>query len=217
MLAAAGVCWMGWRQRGGALEATYSLRPVPLQMLVAVTVTVLGLSVVLSEADNVMQRFLPTPDWLSEIFERMISGAGSRWGAVFALVVAAPLAEEPIFRGLMLRGFLSRYSPRTAIVTSALLFGAAHLNPWQFVGASVFGVVAGWWVLRSGSLVPALWGHAVENGLPSLTQALGFVIPGYSGRSDVVLFQPLWFDAAGVWLLGIGLWLTRRAMDRVTT
>lgn len=214
LIAAGVVCWVGLRRRGGSRAGTFPLRSVRLALLAAVTVTVLGLSIVLSEADNLLQTVLPPPDWLSELFERLISGAGSRWGAVFALVIAAPLSEEPIFRGLMLSGFLSRYPARTAIVASALLFGVAHLNPWQFVGATVFGVIAGWWVLHTRSLVPSLWGHAVENGLPPLTQALGLAIPGYTGRSDVVQFQPLWFDAAGVLLLGWGLWLTNRLMQR---
>jgi len=217
LLAAAGVCLVGWRRRGGPLLATFPLRSVSLALLGAVTVTVLGLGILLSEADNLLQTVLPPPDWLAELFERLISGAGSPWGAVFALVVAAPLSEEPIFRGLLLRGFLSRYPARTAIVATALLFGLAHLNPWQFVGAAVFGVIAGWWVLRTGSLLPSLWGHAVQNGLPSLAQALGLVIPGYTERSDVVQFQPLWLDAAGVVLLGLGLWLTDRIMERRAT
>src|SRR5688572_2744650 len=154
LIAAAVVCWVGWSRRRGPLGATFPLQAVSLALLGAVTVTVLGLSIVLSEADNLLQTVLPPPDWLSELFERLISGAGSRWGAVFALVIAAPLSEEPIFRGLMLSGFLSRYPARTAIVASALLFGVAHLNPWQFVGATVFGVVAGWWVLHTRSLMP---------------------------------------------------------------
>jgi membrane protease YdiL (CAAX protease family) len=97
------------------------------------------------------------------------------------------------------------------VVGAALLFGAVHLNPWQFLGAAVFGIVAGWWVLRTGNLVPGILGHALNNGLPPLLQAGGLDVRGYtSGMSDTIQFQPLWFDALGVVLLVVGLWLSRR-------
>jgi membrane protease YdiL (CAAX protease family) len=187
---------------------------VPASLLGAVTVTVLGLTIVLSEADNALQTVLPMPEWLEDLFERLTSGSHGVWASIFALVVAAPLAEEPVFRGLMLGGFLTRYSTRTAIITSALFFGIAHMNPWQFMSAAVFGVVAGWWVLRSGSLVPSLWGHAISNGVPPLVGGLGLEIRGFTERADVVQFQPLWFDTLGVVLLGLGLWWTRGIWDR---
>jgi membrane protease YdiL (CAAX protease family) len=155
---------------------------------------------------------LPPPDWVTEAFEPLYDPQ-NMWGALLTLVIAAPLTEEPIFRGLILRGFLARYPTRKAVLVSALLFGAVHLNPWQFVGGTAFGVLAGWWLVRTGSLVPGLFGHALNNGLPSLAQAFGLEIRGYTGAlSGPVQFQPLWFDAVGAVLLGTGLWLTRRAL-----
>jgi len=218
LLAGGMVCWYGWRRRRGRVDATYALKRVSPALLAAVTVTVAGLSIVLSEADNALQTVLPPPRWLAEFFERLVSGQQSVWGSVFALVVAAPFAEEPIFRGLMLRGFVTRYPAWVAVLGTALLFGIAHMNPWQFVGAVTFGLVAGWWVLRSGSLVPAIWGHAFGNGLPSITQALGIEVRGYtSGALHIVQFQPLWFDVMGVALVGVGLWLTTRRTARAAT
>ena len=214
LFAGIAVAWFGWRRRGGAFAATYPVTRVPASMVAAVVLTVAGLGILMSEADNALRSVLPPPDWLAEFFEQLSDGRHGVWAPLFALVVAAPIAEELVFRGLLLQGFLARYPARTAVVGAALLFGLAHLNPWQFLGAAAFGVVAGWWFLGTRSLVPGLLGHALNNGLPTLLRETGLDIPGYtSGLTAAAQFQPLWFDALGVVLLCAGLWLTRRVFS----
>src|SRR5919106_1377570 len=212
LLAGGVVIWYGWSRRGGAPDETYPLAPAPAALFAGAACTVVGLGIVVSEADNALRSVLPPPDWVTEAFEPLYDPQ-NMWGALLTLVIAAPLTEEPIFRGLILRGFLARYPTRKAVLVSALLFGAVHLNPWQFVGGTAFGVLAGWGLVRTGSVVPGFVGHALNNGLPSLAQAFGLEIRGYTGAlSGPVQFQPLWFDAVGAVLLGTGLWLTRRAL-----
>jgi membrane protease YdiL (CAAX protease family) len=212
LLAGILVAWFGWRRRGGPFSATYPFTGIPGRLIAAVVLTVAGLSILLSEADNALRTVLPPPAWLTEFFEQLSNGQHGVWAGAFVLVIAAPVAEELVFRGLILHGLLARYRVPTAILGAAVLFGLAHFNPWQFLGAVVFGVVAGWWVLRTGSLVPGLLGHALNNGLPTLLEAAGLRIEGYtSGLTANGQFQPLWFDALGVVLLCAGLWLTWRA------
>lgn len=207
---------LGWRRRGGPFELTFPLQPVSGTLMLAVTITIVGLSIVMSEAGNWLESVLPIPEGLARLFESLTSGEYGLWPSVFALSIAAPLAEEPLLRGVILHGLRARYSQRTAILTSAALFGVLHLNPWQFVSAVAFGVVAAWWVLRSRSLVPALYGHALGNGLPIVVSLFGFGIPGYtSGPAGGVTFQPWWFTVTGLVLLAIGLTLAHR--DFVTS
>jgi hypothetical protein len=171
-------------------------------------VTILGLGILLSEADNLLRSVLPPPAWLERMFVELTQGRRSLWGSVALLVVAAPLTEETLFRGLFLHGFLRRYSARRAILVSALLFAVFHLNPWQFLGALTAGVVFAWWVVRTGSLVPALTCHALNNSVPVIVSQLPVRITGYSGvPTGAVEFHPLWFDALGVTLAAVGLWL----------
>ena len=66
-----------------------------------------------------------------------------------------------MFRGVILRGFLARYKPVTAILVSSLLFGLLHMNPYQFVAAMILGVIFAWLVLRTGSLWPSVFGHVL--------------------------------------------------------
>jgi len=80
-------------------------------------------------------------------------------------VVAAPLFEEFIFRGIILDGYLKNYKPMPAIVVSALLFGIIHGNLVQGIGAFVLGLVFGWLYWGTRSIVPAIFLHFVNNGI----------------------------------------------------
>lgn len=82
---------------------------------------------------------------------------------VVTACLIAPLLEELLFRGVILQGFARRYSETRALWLSALLFSAAHANVHQFLGTLPFGLFAGWLVLRTGSLWPAVVAHALFN------------------------------------------------------
>jgi membrane protease YdiL (CAAX protease family) len=80
-----------------------------------------------------------------------------------ALVIAAPILEELIFRGIMLDGLLKIYSPVKAIVISSLFFGLIHLNPWQFVGGALVGGFMGWVYYHTRSVLATILIHASFN------------------------------------------------------
>jgi membrane protease YdiL (CAAX protease family) len=99
---------------------------------------------------------------------------------VIAAVVAAPIVEEIVFRGIVLRGFVSRMAPALAIALQGVLFGAAHIDPvrgWGNVGLTIvlsgvgtaFGVAA-YLVRRIGLTVIA---HAIFNGVVMLIVLTG--------------------------------------------
>lgn len=103
---------------------------------------------------------IPMPDLLKEYFNNVLT----RDVYTFAMVsIAAPLLEELVFRGIVLQGFLKRYSPTKAIVWSAVIFGVAHLNPWQFLAAFSMGLVIGWIYWKTNSLIPGMIIHFINN------------------------------------------------------
>lgn len=76
----------------------------------------------------------------------------------------APLAEELVFRGAILRSLLKWNSrPWVAIVISAALFSAAHLNPAQIPHTFLIGLLLGWMYWRTDSIVPDVVFHWVNN------------------------------------------------------
>ena len=196
------------------------LVPVRLSLLFPMALTVIGTSILISEADNLLRTFLPPPAWFSDYLKSLVGGQVSLWGSILSLVVVAPLTEELLVRGLILRGFLSHYSTRKAILASAIFFGVLHLNPWQFIGATALGILFAWWFIETRSMLPCFFGHALANAVPlAATILLPFEIPGYTSDFGTIQFQPLWFDLVGIILAVVGIWLLvhqfRKSSDTV--
>ena len=93
--------------------------------------------------------------------------------ALLGAVVAAPLAEEILFRGVLLGALWKRRSPNAALVANAavsLLFAGLHAGQWPapiplFVLSLAFGEA----YRRSGSLVAPIAMHVCFNALTSAT------------------------------------------------
>lgn len=103
---------------------------------------------------------LPMSRWEEAMFERMMSNG---LASVAFTSVLAPFLEEMLFRGIFLRSFLQQYARWQAIGLSAVVFGLAHLNVYQFVVGLVLGVLAGWLYERTMSLWPYILLHSAYN------------------------------------------------------
>ncbi len=103
--------------------------------------------------------------------------AGSAWGWValfFFLVLLAPLVEEWLFRGLMLRSYALRRGTRFALYAQALIFALIHGKPMFVLSAFFIGWILGRVVLAGASLKTAFWAHAIFNA----TALLGLMLIG---------------------------------------
>jgi membrane protease YdiL (CAAX protease family) len=96
----------------------------------------------------------------AEMFERMTSGGVI---SILMICLVAPMVEEMLFRGVILRSFLRQYRRWPAILGSALLFGLTHMNIYQCVAAFITGTLMGWLYERTRSLWPGLLLHASYN------------------------------------------------------
>ena len=114
----------------------------------------------------------------SKVFESLVK---EPWGYV-AVGILAPLAEEIVFRGAILRtlqGMMSRKNHWVAIMISAALFGAVHGNAAQFVNALQMGLLLGWMYYRTKSLVPGILMHWVNN---TMAYVLSNLLPQSNGK-----------------------------------
>ena len=101
---------------------------------------------------------------------------------LIVIVIVAPVIEELIFRGIVLRGLLSRTAPAVAITLQGLLFGCAHIDPARGVGniglailLSGVGVALGtsaYLLRRIGATVIA---HGILNGIAMLLVLSGWL------------------------------------------
>lgn len=146
--------------------------------------------------------------------EQMLAWMHTPWG-VLNIVLAAPLAEELIFRAGFIGTMRSHgYSMCAAVLVSALLFGLVHGNPAQMPVAFLLGLMLGYVYVRSGSLWPCWLAHATNN-------LVGVLTAWSSGESSSSLVDTL----GGPWLsvlwtllslllfIGIGCFLCRHPAE----
>lgn len=84
---------------------------------------------------------------------------------VLALVVVlgAPVFEELVYRGLLQRPLLQKYSPGLVVVGVAVLFALIHFRPVEYPGLFVAGLVFGLCAWRTGRLGMGFAAHLAFN------------------------------------------------------
>ena len=104
------------------------------------------------------------PELPNLIEEDMISIISTP-GGYFVICLLAPLVEELVMRGAVLRSLL-QWMPEKRwgmIALSALLFAIIHMNPAQMPHAFVMGLLLGWMYVRTDSIVPGVAFHWANN------------------------------------------------------
>ena len=79
--------------------------------------------------------------------------------------VVAPIAEEAYFRGLVYSYLLQHGGDRVAVVGSAMIFAALHLDAIRFIPLFLGGMGLAWLREHTGSIYSSIVAHATWNGL----------------------------------------------------
>lgn len=150
-----------YRLKWSPLGRSY-IRSRPWAALVWVVIATIG---TLLPAEWIYEKSgLIMPEQYERLFESIMN---EPWGYA-AIGLMAPLAEEMVFRGAVLRTLLQVIPSKrhwTAIIISALLFGIAHFNIAQGVHAFAIGLLLGWMYYRTRSIVPGLVFHWANNSI----------------------------------------------------
>ncbi|MDJ0925241.1 MAG: type II CAAX endopeptidase family protein [Acidimicrobiia bacterium] len=108
------------------------------------------------------------------------SGMFARLGILVVLVVIAPIAEEVVFRGVLLSRLRRGMGPTGSIAISAALFSGIHLIDPDAVfvvpGLFIIGIVLGWQALRTGRIGLAIATHAGVNLLAAIALLLNLEV-----------------------------------------
>lgn len=131
--------------------------------------------------------------------EMLPSGGPELLMQFLALCVMPAIAEELLFRGAF-QGLMRPCGSAAAIFAPALLFGVLHLDLAQGLTAFACGVFLGWLAERSGSILPGMLLHLVNNTLAFLTIYLRYYAPA-EVSFGVELFILLFFPAFGAWMI----------------
>lgn len=137
-----------------SVAATMGTLTVPVLLIVP------GLTLAVWTVQAVLVFIFPISHWQTAMFERVMAQGPV---TVVTVCILAPVLEEMLFRGIILRSFLRLYPRSHAIVGSAALFGLVHLNIYQFAVGLLLGIVSGWLYERARSLWPCILLHAAYN------------------------------------------------------
>lgn len=175
-----------------------------------------NLMVMLLSALMAMAMLLPST-WMEEIIpdEFMTDLVGEQMemiinatGGYLVVCLLAPVGEELVFRGAIQRKAMAFFKEKNelkgnpgvsyhwkAIVLSAFLFALIHMNPAQMPHAFLIGLLLGWLCHKTGSIVPGIIVHWVNN---SMAYVLYRLVPGATDMKVIDLFSGshLWLCVA---------------------
>ncbi len=135
----------------------------PGQILLALVGGILFYPVSAGIGDFLMEE-LHFPDFLAKIGSLVFtSNTPSQLLLVIAVVCVTPaICEETLFRGYVQRTLERTMGPKSIIV-AGILFGLYHMRPLDLVSLSLFGMLIGYFVYRSKSLLPSMTAHFAYN------------------------------------------------------
>ena len=173
-------------QRNSLFETGYKLNssnfgPFKAWQMVLITIVLTYSFMVAFDYPNYLNFKLTTQngfmkqfyDILMETLSKMTGGP--LWSSFLLTAIFAPIFEEWLCRGMVLRGLLTRMKPGWAIVVSALFFALIHMNPWQALNAFLIGLVMGYIYYKTGSLWLTMLIHFVNNGTSVVVAQLSSV------------------------------------------
>ena len=185
-----------------ALREALLVRPVPLRMLALSLLGGAAMQLPLAEIANVVSERFPVPVDFQLIHRQLVTPDG--WvegvGVVMAFIVVAPVAEELLFRGLLLPSLAPRYGRWFAVAVTAALFGSVHLDRGLLsaaVPALAAGFVFGAMAMKTRSVLPTIMAHAGNNALVLLLPERLVRIEGLNTLGEQVYHLDPWLLSGG--------------------
>lgn len=140
---------------GRNAPAALGLRPVGWRPVVFAVLGTTVLSFAVSQLG-------PQPEGVKQVTEG-IQGTARVLQTLAVLGLLAPIVEELVFRGLFYGWLAGRWNNLVAFVLSSLAFAAAHTEPLHILLVLPLGFWFGWLRWRTGSLVPTIVAHIINN------------------------------------------------------
>lgn len=176
-------------------QSQNSVKSIVVVLFVPIALTVLGGVVWITSVTNLLLYYFPADEREQLAITRMLSGGVV---SVLFVCVIAPILEEMLFRGIILRGFLQNYSPWRSIFLSSLLFALYHMTISQIPVAFITGCFLGWLYVKTKSLWPSIMAHFFYNSLVMM------IVYAFSSPGE----DPAWiaeFDVGAVVLFAFAL------------
>jgi len=138
------------------------------------------------------------------IVRRVLEGAvgPDLFAAVVVFGVIAGVAEEMFFRGYMQTRLVQAWGTPRGVAATAACFGVLHVDiaGVHMVLAFAMGVYLGFIVERTGSVLPAMVCHVVNNVVYTLQTALGGTVEDRATNGVIAAACALLFALSVAWL-----------------
>jgi sodium transport system permease protein len=205
-----GMTWIFARGRGQRLSATLRLRRPTLPATVGAILIGLSAWMVVG---LLAEWILPAPKEVVERLRHIIAPASGDRGTFLTLLLMAltpAVCEEALFRGPILRGLRTRFSPAVTAILTGLLFGIYHLDAWRLIPTALLGIALSGIALAADSIIPAMAAHFTNNACLILLARLHADDTGTLSRGAKLAWGGL---GLAVFLIGAAL-LSRAAKTR---
>lgn len=141
---------------------------------------------------------LKVPEQTLEQFGKdLLPGDMPIWQLALLMAALPAVVEEITFRGLLLYGLRQRLRPAMVCLVVGVVFGLFHLALFRLATTTFLGIVLTAVAMLTGSIVPGMLWHALNNALPLLALKSGVV------AAD----PPLWAYPIAVVGLGVAFWI----------
>lgn len=189
--------WIVWGRKKTAQDRQYFREKVlkikPFAMIVLASCGLYYLTILI-----VAVMVVVSPEMMDEYTEMMDTAlGGSQVLAMFAAVILAPINEECIMRGLILKNLQRFFSTPVVIIIQAVLFGIFHANWVQGIYVLPVGAALGYVAIKCRSVIPSIFMHLFYNTLSFVVVLLPeFCQTGIFAIGTVVV------SAVAVWFMG---------------
>jgi len=169
-----------WKGLGIVSDWKFQFKPIDIAYGIGLWLAVF---IAASVAGEVVARIVGLNDTDEATNTQILTdNEGSLWvlGIVFCVVIGAPLVEELLFRGLILRAFEKSFGPVVGIVVSTVIFTVLHVVGgatwdetfvlWASIG--MVGLVLAIGTVKIGRLGPAIIAHVLFNGVATAVTLL---------------------------------------------
>lgn len=189
--------WLIWGRKKTAEDRRYFKEKVlklkPFAMIVIASCGLYYLAILIAAVIAVV-----SPATVEEYNEMMeMALGGSQMLAMLAAVLLAPVNEECIMRGLILKNLQRFFSTPVVVIIQAVLFGIFHANWVQGLYVLPVGAALGYVAIKSRSVIPCIFMHLFYN---SLSFAAG-MLPEVC-QTGIFAVGVVVVSAVAVWFMG---------------
>lgn len=189
--------WIIWGRKKTAQDKQFFrekvLRLKPFAMIVIASCGLYYLAILISAVIAVV-----SPETMNDYNEMMDTAlGGSQALAMLAAVLLAPVNEECIMRGLILKNLQRFFPTPVVVIIQAVLFGIFHANWVQGLYVLPVGAALGYVAVKTRSVLPSIFMHLFYNTLSFTVVFLPeFCQTGIFAVAAVVV------SAVAVWFMG---------------